>query len=60
MPYFFIFYFQNHRKDVSNFDKQFTSEKLDMTPTDKLFIMNMDQTEFFGFSYVNPEFVTHV
>ncbi|KAI8128635.1 brain isozyme, Protein kinase C [Lucilia cuprina] len=24
-----------HRKDVSNFDKQFTSEKTDLTPTDK-------------------------
>ena len=31
-----------------------------MTPTDKLFIMNLDQTEFQGFSYVNPEFVVEV
>ncbi|XP_046459618.1 protein kinase C, brain isozyme-like isoform X2 [Daphnia pulex] len=49
-----------HRKDVSNFDKQFTSEKLDLTPTDKLFMMNLDQNEFFGFSFLNPEFVQHV
>ncbi|XP_035205768.1 protein kinase C, brain isozyme-like [Stegodyphus dumicola] len=49
-----------HRKDVSNFDKQFTSEKTDLTPTDKLFMMNLDQTEFFGFSFLNPEFVQHV
>lgn len=49
-----------HRKDVSNFDKQFTSEKTDLTPTDKLFMMNLDQTEFMGFSYLNPEFVQHV
>ncbi|XP_037914936.1 protein kinase C, brain isozyme isoform X2 [Hermetia illucens] len=49
-----------HRKDVSNFDRQFTSEKTDLTPTDKLFMMNLDQTEFVGFSYLNPEFITHI
>ncbi|CRL01744.1 CLUMA_CG014960, isoform A [Clunio marinus] len=49
-----------HRKDVSNFDRQFTSEKTDLTPTDKLFMMNLDQTEFTGFSYLNPEFVQHI
>uniref|UniRef100_A0A1B0CD15 Protein kinase C-terminal domain-containing protein n=1 Tax=Lutzomyia longipalpis TaxID=7200 RepID=A0A1B0CD15_LUTLO len=49
-----------HRKDVSNFDRQFTSEKTDLTPTDKLFMMNLDQTEFMGFSYLNPEFVQHI
>jgi len=49
-----------HRKDVGNFDKQFTSDKLDLTPTDKLFMMNLDQNEFFGFSFLNPEFVQHV
>ena len=51
---------QKHRKDVSNFDKQFTSDKLDLTPTDKLFMMNLDQNEFAGFSFLNPEFVQHV
>jgi len=65
----FIFFFclnkffnllQKHRKDVSNFDRQFTSEKTDLTPTDKLFMMNLDQTEFNGFSFLNPEFVQHI
>ncbi|KAH7949694.1 hypothetical protein HPB49_014120 [Dermacentor silvarum] len=51
---------KKHRKDVSNFDKQFTSEKIELTPTDKLFMMNLDQTEFMGFSFLNPEFVQHV
>uniref|UniRef100_T1IXL7 AGC-kinase C-terminal domain-containing protein n=1 Tax=Strigamia maritima TaxID=126957 RepID=T1IXL7_STRMM len=46
---------KKHRKDVSNFDKQFTGEKTDLTPTDKLFMMNLDQTEFTGFSYLNPD-----
>ncbi|XP_021950827.1 protein kinase C, brain isozyme isoform X6 [Folsomia candida] len=49
-----------HRKDVSNFDKQFTLEKLELTPTDKLFMMNLDQTEFQGFSFLNPEYVQHI
>ena len=52
--------FQKSRKDVSNFDREFTSEAPKMTPTDKLFIMNLDQTEFAGFSFVNPEFIVSV
>jgi classical protein kinase C len=49
-----------HRKDVGNFDKQFTTEKTELTPTDKLFMMNLDQAEFRGFSFLNPEYVQHV
>merc|ERR1719244_223460 len=49
-----------HRKDVSNFDRQFTGEGTDLTPTDKLFMMNLDQNEFAGFSFLNPEFIQHV
>jgi len=49
-----------HRKDVSNFDRQFTSEGVELTPTDKLFMMNLDQNEFAGFSFLNPEFIQHV
>ena len=56
----FFFIFQRHRKDVGNFDRQFTSEKTDLTPTDKLFMMNLDQNEFAGFSFLNPEYVQHV
>ena len=55
-----IFNFQKSRKDVSNFDREFTSEAPKLTPTDKLFIMNLDQTEFAGFSFVNPEFIVSV
>lgn len=51
---------QKSKKDVSNFDREFTSEAPKMTPTDKLFIMNLDQTEFTGFSYVNPEYIVEV
>uniref|UniRef100_K1RBP7 protein kinase C n=1 Tax=Magallana gigas TaxID=29159 RepID=K1RBP7_MAGGI len=51
---------QKSRKDVSNFDREFTSEAPKLTPTDKLFIMNLDQTEFAGFSFVNPEFIVSI
>ena len=33
---------------------------VELTPTDKLFIMNLDQNEFQGFSYTNPEFIIEV
>lgn len=55
-----LFQLQRSRTDVSNFDSEFTNEPPKLTPTDKLFIMNLDQTEFTGFSYVNPEFVITV
>ena len=55
-----ILWLQKHRKDVGNFDKQFTSEKTELTPTDKLFMMNLDQNDFAGFSFLNPEFIQHV
>ncbi|VDP74997.1 unnamed protein product [Echinostoma caproni] len=48
------------RRDVSNFDREFTKDAPKMTPTDKLYIMNLDQTEFTGFSYVNPEYILEV
>ncbi|KAG5443380.1 Calcium-dependent protein kinase C [Clonorchis sinensis] len=48
------------KRDVSNFDREFTKDAPKMTPTDKLYIMNLDQTEFAGFSYVNPEYVLEV
>ncbi|XP_017272221.1 protein kinase C beta type isoform X2 [Kryptolebias marmoratus] len=45
------------RRDTCNFDKEFTKMPVDLTPTDKLVIMNLDQDEFLGFSYTNPEYV---
>lgn len=50
----------NGPRDTSNFDHEFTSEAPKLTPTDKLFIMNLDQSEFDSFSFVNPEYVVSV
>ncbi len=51
---------QKSRRDVGNFDKEFTKMAVELTPTDKLFIMNLDQNEFQGFSYTNPEYIIQV
>uniref|UniRef100_A0A3Q3Q297 Protein kinase C-terminal domain-containing protein n=1 Tax=Monopterus albus TaxID=43700 RepID=A0A3Q3Q297_MONAL len=58
--FFFFSLWQKSRRDVANFDKEFTKMVVELTPTDKLFIMNLDQNEFQGFSYTNPEFIIQV
>ncbi|XP_061837597.1 protein kinase C beta type isoform X2 [Nerophis lumbriciformis] len=45
------------RRDTCNFDKEFTKMAVDLTPTDKLVIMNLDQDDFLGFSYTNAEYM---
>lgn len=44
------------RLDVSNFDKQFTSQNVELSPTDESFMLNMDQSMFDGFSYTSEYF----
>ncbi|XP_014258341.1 protein piccolo-like isoform X2 [Cimex lectularius] len=43
-----------HPLDTKYFDKVFTSEKPVLTPVDKTILESMDQTQFQGFSYTNP------
>jgi hypothetical protein len=53
-----IFYFvlQRSRTDANNFDKDFTSEDPVLTPLDAKHLAEINQDEFCGFSYVNPDF----
>jgi len=39
---------------LDNFDKQFTQEPVQLTPTDYSAISQIDQADFEGFEYVNP------
>ena len=45
---------QRHILDVQYFDSAFTIEKPQLTPVDKDILASMDQTQFRGFSYTNP------
>ncbi|KAF5303464.1 hypothetical protein FQA39_LY09927 [Lamprigera yunnana] len=43
-----------HPLDTQYFDKNFTIEKAKLTPIDKDILQSIDQTQFQGFSYTNP------
>ncbi|XP_055383057.1 putative protein kinase C delta type homolog isoform X2 [Condylostylus longicornis] len=43
-----------HPLDTKYFDKTFTRERVRLTPIDKEILHSMDQAQFQGFSYTNP------
>lgn len=49
-----LYKMQKSKHDVSNFDKEFTSEPPKLSPIEGKTLDQWDQAEFAGFSYVAP------
>ena len=48
--------FQRHPMDVSNFDSAFTQDDALLTPVDPDFLETVEQQQFKGFSFTNPNY----
>ena len=49
---------QRHALDVSYFDEAFTQEVAKLTPVNEDFLASVNQMQFKGFSYTNPNYTT--
>ena len=50
------FHLQKSKTDANNFDKDFTTEEPVLTPIDTAVVKAINQEEFRGFSFVNPDY----
>ena len=48
--------FQKSKVDANNFDRDFTSEEPTLTPVDVAVVKAINQEEFRGFSFINPDY----
>jgi novel protein kinase C epsilon type len=48
--------FQKNKKDVLNFDPEFTKEEPILTPVNPELVRTINQDEFKGFSFYNSDF----
>lgn len=51
------FFLQRSKRDVNNFDADFTKEEPRLTPVDTEAVRTINQEEFDGFSFVNDDFI---
>ena len=47
---------QKSKVDANNFDRDFTSEEPTLTPVDAAVVKAINQEEFRGFSFINPDY----
>lgn len=50
------FFLQKSKTDANNFDKDFTTEEPTLTPVDPAVVKAINQEEFRGFSFINPDY----
>lgn len=56
LPFSFLSPLQKSKKDVLNFDTEFTKEEPTLTPVNADLVNTINQAEFSGFSFFNTEF----
>ena len=56
MYLFFFFFLQKNKRDVLNFDPEFTKEEPVLTPVNPEIVKTITQEEFKGFSFYNTDY----
>lgn len=53
---FSMMFLQRNRRDVANFDAEFTREEPALTPVNAEVLQSINQDEFRGFTFVNSDY----